>query len=74
MVKCSFLYYFPVLATLALFVASKDVVTEVSAEKTGYIFMSRKQNAYPEIANKSFGKVAEFKCVGTALKIKRKHA
>jgi hypothetical protein len=68
MVMCSFLYYFLVLVTLALFVASKEVL-DVSAEKTGHIFMSREQNAYPKIANKSFGKVSKFKCVGTTLKI-----
>jgi Holliday junction resolvasome RuvABC ATP-dependent DNA helicase subunit len=71
MVKCSFFFYFSVLVTLALFVASKEVVLDVSAEKTEEVFMSREQNAYPKIANKSFGKVAEFKYVGTTLKIKQ---
>jgi hypothetical protein len=72
-VKCSFIYYCRVLVTLALFVAIKEVVIDVSAEKTGNIFMSPEQNPYPKIANTTFGKVAEFKCVGTTLKIK-KHA
>jgi hypothetical protein len=57
--------------TLALFVASKGVVLDVSAEKIENIFMSRENNEYPKIANKSFGKVAEFRCVGTILKTKQ---
>jgi hypothetical protein len=69
MVKCYF--YVSILVTLALFVASKEIVLDVSAEKTENIFTSREQNAYPTISNKSFGKVAEFKCVGTTLKIKQ---
>jgi len=67
---CLFVY-FSVLSTLALFVANKEVVLDVGSEKTDNIFMSREQNAYPKIANKSFGKVAEFRCVGMTLKIKQ---
>jgi hypothetical protein len=65
-----FFFYVSLLVTLALFVASQEFVLDVSAEKTENIFMSHERNAYPKIANKSFGKVAEFKCVGTTLKIK----
>ena len=65
-----FFVYCSVLGTLAFFVASKEVVLDVSSEKTDNIFMSREQNAYPKIANKSFGKVAEFRRVVRTLKIK----
>jgi hypothetical protein len=48
--------------------ASKEVVLEVNADKTKYMFMSRHQTAgqnhYTEVANKSFENVAKFKYVG----------
>jgi hypothetical protein len=51
--------------------ASKEIGLEVNAEKTKYMVTSRNQNAghnhNTNIDNKSFGKVEEFKYLGTAL-------
>jgi hypothetical protein len=50
---------------------SRDVVLEINAEKTKYIFMSRHQtsgeNKNTRIANESFKNVPKFKYLGTTL-------
>jgi ABC-type siderophore export system fused ATPase/permease subunit len=51
--------------TKTLLEASRDVVLEINAEKTKYMFMSRHsnsgQNQNKRIANESFGNVAKFR-------------
>jgi hypothetical protein len=52
--------------------ASKEIDLEVNSEKTKCMFISRHQTAgqrnYIRVANnKSFEKVAEFKCLGSTL-------
>jgi hypothetical protein len=51
--------------------ASKEIGLEVKSEKTKYMFMSHRQTAgqsnYIRVANKSFGKVAQFKYLGATL-------
>jgi hypothetical protein len=60
--------------TLTLNGATKEVDLEVTAEKTKYILLSRHQNAGQnqdiKVANRCFENVAQFKYLGTAVKIK----
>ena len=55
----------------ALVVSSKETGLEVNADKTKYMVMSRDQNAGRshnlKIENSSFGRVEEFKYLGTTL-------
>ena len=55
----------------ALIVASKEIVLEVNADKTKYMVMSRDENAgrsqNMRIDNRYFGRVEEFKYLGTNL-------
>jgi hypothetical protein len=55
----------------ALLVASKEIGLKVNADKTKYVVMSRDQTAGRchgmKIDNSSFGRVAEFKYLGTTL-------
>jgi hypothetical protein len=57
--------------TKALAVASKEIGLELNAEKTKYMVISRDQhegqNHNTKIANKSFEKVEQFRCLGTTL-------
>jgi hypothetical protein len=57
--------------TQTLIDTSKEVCLEADTEKTKYILLSRHQNAgqndYIKIANRSFGNVAQFKYLGTAI-------
>jgi len=59
------------LNTGAVVVASKETELEASADKIKYMVMSRDQNAgrsrKMKIDNSSFGRVEEFKCLGTTL-------
>jgi hypothetical protein len=58
--------------TESILQASWDIGLEINAEKTKYMIMSRHpnsgQNQNIRIANESFEKVAEFKCLGTTLR------
>jgi hypothetical protein len=51
--------------------ASKETGLEVNSEKTKYMFMTRHQTTrrsnYIRVANKSFERVAKFKCLGATL-------
>ena len=57
--------------TEALVVDSKETGLEVNADKTKYVVMSREQNAGQSYSmktdNSSFGRVEEFKYLGTTL-------
>jgi nucleosome binding factor SPN SPT16 subunit len=57
--------------TKALLDASKEIGPKLNAETTKCMFMSRhqttRQNHYIKVADKSFGNVAKFKCLGTAV-------
>jgi hypothetical protein len=54
-----------------VFDASKEVGLEVNAEKTKYMFLSRRQNAGQnrdvKITNRSLESVAQFKYLGTTV-------
>jgi hypothetical protein len=54
--------------TETLIDASKDAGLEINVEKTKYMLLSRHQNAgrnhNTKIANRSFGNVSQFKCLG----------
>jgi len=57
----------------ALVAATREIVLEVSADKTKYVVMSRDQNAGQNhrvrIDNSTFERVEEFKYLGTTLTI-----